>query len=41
MSLLIGFGLFAALAVASLLFGAESREGFDSGKRPARWFVHL
>jgi hypothetical protein len=41
MSLLVVFGLFALLAVAASLFGAESREGFVSDARPRRWFIRL
>lgn len=41
MSLLIGIGLFAVLAIAASLFGAESREGFESGARPRRWFINV
>jgi hypothetical protein len=40
MALLIGFVLFVGLAIASLLVGAESREGFVSASRPKRWFIN-
>lgn len=40
MSLLIGLGLFVALAVVSLLLAAESRETFVAPSRPRRWFIN-
>ena len=37
--LVSALALLIAFAVAALLWGADSREGFGSGRRPARWFV--
>jgi hypothetical protein len=39
MELVISVVLLIALAVGAELWGADSREGFTSVAKPARWFV--
>jgi hypothetical protein len=39
MELLVTLALLVALTIGAEVWGAESREGFTSVVKPARWFV--